>query len=1476
MAPERDNVRRTVSLLQYMRAYVGLRHPPVRDVGRYGEFLRWERDVPRGDGCHLYDPENESGAWLTVEKQKLTDPPAPPVVLRPWLRNEYDNPDVPPERCETAADTPDYVSQRLLDEAFTDDPDRVSAWTEWAEGRWRDWAILEGPRRRVHRLYAQLFELSHQVEREAEAIEMLWAHGLLSWQIGDEEVFHPLLVTRVELELDASAGMISVLPGIEPTVLDLTPLDGLPVDGIERLMKLAQDVRESPREPWDPEQMAPLYQQIANLLSDRGVVASKIPDRPPTEVPVIAHSPVLFTRRRRTGYAEDIRTLIEHYEESDAAPPPTISHIVGASAGTSAQSPASDQNADADANWDHFAEDLLLPLAVNAEQQDIAERLSRHSGVTVQGPPGTGKSHTIANLVAHLLAHGKRILVTSQTGRPLRVLRDMIPEDIRALCVSVLSADAATQQELQSSVSEIAERLGGYSIPSGARRVTQLREELEQCRSRIAQTRGELREVNSAESDLLTFRGREVLPWELARWVREHEDDRDWIPDDLNWDAAFPVPHSELRRLNELVEQLDAEDVLEAKRVIPVVDELPPGSELERRHTEMSSIQNSLLEAHSSMQAWVPPDALGQDDVDDLRRQAEHALAGLKALESGWLLKVRADAVAGGQRRETWMDLCRSTREDCALCMGLARAVAAHHIEWDRSSPLGELKRDLADLARHFRQGKGDSWYHLIGRGRLRRLLRRCTFDGARIVSLGEVQIVQKRVELEIARQRVATRWRNGTRGVEAPVPEDTDERLAHNLDDLARKLESALTWDEQFWVPLLRRLSMLDWPSDRESEYAPTVAGLAALLQDVGAACDRVRMRDAEAHWVSVSELVRTGPVPPVGSRLWSELAEALSGCDWRRWDRAREECQRLRSIQPAVEERDRLLDLLRAETPQFADRVESGALLSKMQSLDDVLLAWDWRRAESWLRKHMNRDPSRLQRSLDEARSRERSLIASLTAESTWLAQAQRVTSEQRAALIAWQQSVRRIGKGKGKYAPRWRAAAQKHMESCRSAVPVWILPLNRVVESFGPVGDPFDVVIVDESSQCDLLGLLAVFRARRAVIVGDDCQISPLAVGQRLEEVGRLIHQYLSEIPAAELYDGQQSLYDIATRAFPGVIMLREHFRCRPSIIEFSNRLMYGGAILPLREEHPNRLGEALKLCPVPDGHREPGKALNIPEADAVVDAVIQCCADDRYQWKTMGVITLLGGERERAQARYIMERLWERLGEKEMADRRLRCGDAYHFQGDERDVMFLSLVEAPEFAENEDAQESLWERTEGIVRARRRGAVLNKRPDLQRFNVAASRARDQMWVFHSVQPQDLHHEDVRRRLLDYLKDPLRYKQQLENLAVLCESQFEKDVLTQLVARDYRVTPQFPVGHLRIDLVVGDAAARLAVECDGDAYHGPERWEADLQRQAILERLGWTFVRIRGTQFYRDPDEALKPLWEQLDAAGIYPSV
>jgi len=199
---------------------------------------------------------------------------------------------------------------------------------------------------------------------------------------------------------------------------------------------------------------------------------------------------------------------------------------------------------------------------------------------------------------------------------------------------------------------------------------------------------------------------------------------------------------------------------------------------------------------------------------------------------------------------------------------------------------------------------------------------------------------------------------------------------------------------------------------------------------------------------------------------------------------------------------------------------------------------------------------------------------VTAELIERRAWAAQVRRTTPQQQQALVGWLDMVRRIGKGMGKRVPRLIVEASQKMTECRSAVPVWIMPLARAVETFEPT-TRFDVVITDEASQADVMALIPFYMARRVVVVGDHEQVSPSAVGQDVAVVQQLIDEHLEDIPNSVLYDGQMSVYDLARQSFGGAICLTEHFRCVPEIIEFSNHLCYGGKIRPLARSQQGHL-------------------------------------------------------------------------------------------------------------------------------------------------------------------------------------------------------------------------------------------------------------------------------------------------------------
>ncbi|MEP6560830.1 MAG: AAA domain-containing protein, partial [Nakamurella sp.] len=403
-----------------------------------------------------------------------------------------------------------------------------------------------------------------------------------------------------------------------------------------------------------------------------------------------------------------------------------------------------------------------------------------------------------------------------------------------------------------------------------------------------------------------------------------------------------------------------------------------------------------------------------------------------------------------------------------------------------------------------------------------------------------------------------------------------------------------------------------------------------------------------------------------------------------------------------------------------------------------------------------------------------------------------------------------------------------------------------------SFRPTAiPPFDVLIIDEASQIGFEALPLLALSASTIVVGDDKQTSPEHVGLDRARIFDLMDDYLREIPRYRtVFDPDRSLYDLATLRFSTPVMLTEHFRCLPEIIAFSNHQAYGDQIVPLRDQSPHPGWVPLGLVRVLDGYRS--GFVNEPEALQIVSLIQQMCDDPQYDGMTFGVISLLGTQ----QSKLIWELLYDRLGPDLVAQRQIRCGEPANFQGDERDVMVLSTVVAVDPS-----------------RSSTRFSAMTGTAALRRINVAASRARNQMWVVTSVDSQSLPVGDLRAELIRHCAEPPAAQERTQDVLAACESEFERRVVRSLQARGYRaIQVQHKVGQYRLDIVVAGPDGRLAIECDGDRWHGEDVWHKDRARQEVLERAGWTFERIRGSSFFRDPDRAMEPVWARLERLGI----
>ena len=1461
--------QRLAQVFRFLEAFNQLRNPVKRQI-REQSWVLWLRDVPEHpsiqkmqtkdsatDGADVSSRDSETAEALDsasaedyilrVCRPRLTSAPVPPPELRDWLLDGWDDP----------ADNIQVQPSLQLDDAqagavsirFGDDPDRPRLLERWRRV-WEEWAQNERPARDAMRVFERLYELHAQIEREPEQVELVLGDGILNWRRPEGGIHHPIILQRLHMEFEPATPEFRLTETERPVELYSSLFRSVSeVDG-RVVAKLRDELERAGYHPLAGDATSRFLQRMVIQLSPRGEFVGNAEPRGEEDYPRLGRDPVIFLRKRTLGFATAIEAILEDLTARDDLPPALL-RIVGI------EGPPSERD-EPGGNGIAVEEDerILLTKAANSEQLQIARRLEQHGSVLVQGPPGTGKTHTIANLIGHLLAEGKSVLVTSHRTKALRVLREQVESVLQPLCVSVLESDIQSRQQLEGSVQAIVQRLSDDDrdrLENDARALAQQRKKIVEA---LRENREKLLKARTDEYRDVVVAGDSYPPSDAARRVADGRARDDWIPSPVAGHAPLPLSPSEVIELYRTNGTIAPEDEKELQYPLPATGQLVSPSELRHLVCDLNEVpvgDERAVPLWQSVQEEPDPEAL-----EELLRRVMSAV-GSAADEPPWRLAAIQAGYLGGTHREPWESLLSLTEEAYERGVEAQESILRYAPSLADDIPLSEQPAVLDEIVEFLRGGGRLGKLALLTRPRWRRLIEGARVNDRPARTIDEFASLRQLATLQERRRDLQERWERFMVPLgAASLPGTSDsERIAAQY---LQPIRDGLGWQELVMKPLEEDLRSVGfrWPDfiasvPPRTDQTPELLRLRDAVQEnlqllFDARIRQIRRNRAERRVVHL----RKELAPTALAEVVKRLDDAVARLDPVAYSEAYERLQELKSRADEPALRRRLLEQLDSAAPGWAAAIRDRTPPHDSSEVPgDAAAAWLWRQLNDELEARSQTSLDELQAKLCKLKEDLRLATTELVDRLAWKAQLQRTSLRQRQALMGWLDAVRRIGRGTGRRAPRLRVEAQRLMNQSRDAVPVWIMPLSRVVENFDPRTARFDVLVIDEASQSDALALIALYLAEGAVIVGDHQQVSPEAVGLRIDEVEHLIREHLQGIPNAVLYDGQQSVYGIAMQSFGGLISLREHFRCAPDIIQFSNELSYNGQIKPLRD--PSQVS----LRPHVVEYRVEGfeTTNNVNEAEAVEVASLLAAGVEQpeYAGKTLGVISLLGEE----QARVTDQLLREHLEPAEYERRRIICGNAAHFQGDERDVMFLSLVHGP---------------GSGPLRLLEAGPYdMSKK----RFNVAASRARDQMWVVHSLNSEvDLQPGDLRRRLIEHARDPLALARRIEKEQARAESDFEKQVLQRLVSAGFRAVSQWQVGYYRIDLVVEGGGRRVAVECDGDRYHPLERLRDDMERQAILERVGWTFIRIRGTEFYRNPEGTMKRVMEHLSELGVQP--
>ncbi|WP_240500008.1 AAA domain-containing protein [Sphingomonas montana] len=1472
---------RLLALIDYVEATERDRMAIVTDVADYRGLRADGADVARMPGVRVDARTDDDPVWLSVDRlaRHAPSPPAEPELAL-WI-DQPDDVDTRPTlhaarpaaalRKAGLVATADLPAGNAL-VPLVDYPHRerlVARLADHIRETWTGWALEEKPRRRAIAFYNALFGLRQALDGGGTApVELVWGIGPARWAHPAGRLHHPLLSVAMDLTIDPVTHAILLRPrSATPPGIESDPLDALELPGVDQwrrttqatLDALAADEDRDGLNPFDPDGFAPILRHATALFDADGLY---LPERdgmtpPAPTVLTVGGGWMLFERTRRATMLMDdlraFRTLVANPDDPADIPPavralltdpdtalPAAARPIYRGVSTVPGVTSSDGSGD----------DLFFPKPFNREQVEVIQQLATRPGVVVQGPPGTGKTHSIANIVSHYLALGKRVLVTSQKAPALKVLRAQLPAAVRPLAVSLLESDRDGLRQFQESVDIIAERLQRIRPAENAAQVAAIDATIDRLHRGLAQVDAQVADIGRAATAAVTIDGATIDP---ATAAREQMADRAlaaWLPDPIDVIRSHEAGYDDadivaLRTARKAVgARLDALGL-----VLPTA--LPDDDALLALHDALAHAE--AIRRSTPTVAALAPDATPErlaDAARDLVRLAD-LRRDIADGPHGWTATVLAD-LRRGHASDGLVAL-----EGLVDDIDHAVAEARHFLTRPVDLPDGALDdAPLRDRVTALAQGHEPGFLTGLFARALGVRVAAIRLVGHPPAGPSDWAEVDRHLAACDAVLRLRAAWNNAAAHSPLEPVAATGLGVAEPMRrQLARiALLRTLVDQERRIDPELRAL-VPGWRGSVIRDDAATSA--------IAATLDRHRQR-LRLLTVQARHQALRAMLAPVGGTLGDGLRAAaervgnpdadadMLRADWRALLAERDALAALGAHYAAIA---RVTDLI-AESGAtiWADRLRSDPVTG----VDDPLTPGDWR--HRWRLRRIATWLTRIDRhgALAQAGQRRTELEGQLRrayAESielrSWGRLAEQASDQVRAALASYAQAMRRIGRGTGIKAGRYRHDARIAADRAKAALPCWIMPHYRVSESLPAELGLFDLVIVDEASQSTVAALPALLRAKQVLIVGDDRQVTPDAGFRAEARMNELAQRHLAgQVPdyRAVLRE-EKSLYDLGTVVFAGgAIMLKEHFRCVAPIIEYSKAQFYSHQLVPLRlPSASQRLDPPLIDILVEDGVRR-GKT-NPAEVDCIVEEIGRIVADPAMAGRSIGVTTLLGHE----QAAALFAAIERTHGVDIMLAHDIRIGEPSAFQGDERDIMFVSMV------------------------ADRGSSALSGAAYDQRFNVAASRARDRMILVRSVEPEDLKPADqLRRALIDHFRAPFVADPAVTEAARdRCESGFEREMFDLIVQRGYRVDTQVRVGAARIDMVVeGADDRRLAIECDGDMWHGADRWPDDMARQRMLERAGWAVWRCFASRFVRDRDAAMADLVATLTARDIHP--
>ena len=1055
-------------------------------------------------------------------------------------------------------------------------------------------------------------------------------------------------------------------------------------------------------------------------------------------------------------------------------------------------------------------------------------------------------------------------MITSQTKKALDVLKEKIPTDIQDLCISMLDDDSS---DLGNSVESISEKLGYLNLETLKNEYEEIENQRNELKEDIKNIKRKIFNIKYQESHPIIYNNESITLREAGEFLRKNQRELDRIPGIVSSGVTCPINNENLTFLKSgYKKSVSKEEEKEIELGLNKLSDFWTLEEFKEMLENKKEIMSRLDLLLKNKKYHINDNLFYVDDkmLIDLGKFKNYSgidkiiPEDLKSIED-WKKDVCIAGTENSGDRKIWLEFIKDIRRLYDLTNMTKDQLFKKEVLY-KDIDVSTAKKLIIGLKKGIER-PGFFFKHRLRKAR-KQISDKVTINNRILETLYDCNVALEYTTLIELKENTKNTWNILMTG-NSLLENSNNKNLYKQLYSYADQMEYLLNWYDREKKTFLHKIENAGFEKlninktegnpiyvDEVNQIFDFIPSLEELI-----AIGKIALEYREVDIKRSEYLVKIENIIKENSHLGREIKNAILNENIDKYSETLEKLRVLSEKEVLYKKYKDLLHNVKAVANSWGEELENGLFNEKIENIYNV---WRYKQISQKLKELAEKPYFNLQADILEKTEELKKITIDLVTKKAWyniikfLEEKDNLAISQ--ALKGWKQTVQKIGKGTGKNTNIHKKNAKEKMLLCQKVVPAWIMPLNKVFDTLNPVENKFDIVIIDEASQSDISSLILLYMAKKIIIVGDDKQVSPSDVGVNIDKINMFRRKYIKgKVANDDLYGIRASLYSIVSTTFQP-ISLREHFRSVPEIIGYSNRTSYDNQILPLRDSNSSILKPAIIDYKV-NGRRDEKSKINRVEAETIVSLIEACLAMKEYKNSTFGVISLLGDE----QAELIQDLIVKRIPATEIENHKILCGNSASFQGDERDIMFISLVDSSE--ENKSLR-LVGEGVEGAIR--------------KRYNVAISRAKDQLWIVHSIDKNNLKEGDLRKELFEYidsLKENIFDKTAIENITA---SDFENEVARHLSEKNYTVKQKWRVGSYDIDMVAIYDDKKIAIECDGKTLnHTEEEVIANLEEQEILERCGWEFIRVRASEYFRNPEKAIKDLIIQLDDKGVHPN-